>query len=513
MWSVPASADLSWVAEGKSYERQRLNERPIYLRSVFYMLATTQAIIHLYYDYDRVVLPIGPPGPVELPVSASNDTKTPLNQLKVTARARTISITTRAVATGLLGPVFYALCIRWIAWPWTVRVARLMWNIQRDSVPPRFPPYHIGLILRSITAGLMLLCIWEFSNAAFSAYVAQQPLKNGYPLTTDSRDPNGSLLNGLKSKKEIPRTFAFWELLYITQRYTLRRNSIFSEIDRAGGATWAQVLNTSLVTIQAITSRIIDFEHPRPSAPLPAQQAQQKVEELPRIVPPTKYENVLSSPSKPRDSREKLESAVGSMARSFGQSQPASSPISPRAKQAIDFARDKLLTTDQKNAIDSASLKSLFFDYVNRFLRTPIVGAPFRQTFERRVRRLVLGSPYSQLSPIVSAIDSVANLALASLKEDQFGTVNKDLPLIIRTFANVIQSVERIIQQMPIHWTDTEFQDRDGEGRRIEEVELVLEHLRWGLRQLLEDFGPYALDLGLGPQELKACRGIVGIPT
>ena len=84
---------------------------------------------------------------------------------------------------------------------------------------------------------------------------------------------------------------------------------------------------------------------------------------------------------------------------------------------------------------------------------------------------------------------------------------------MIRTFANTIQSVERIIQQMPIHWTDTEFQERDGDGRRIEEIELVLEHLRWGLRQLLQDFGPYALDLGLGQGELQACRGIVGIST
>ncbi|MCJ1392234.1 hypothetical protein MMC18_005101 [Xylographa bjoerkii] len=513
MWSVPASADLSWVAEGKSYERQRLNERPIYLRSVFYMLATTQALNHLYYDYDRIVLPVDLPGPVGHPDAASNDKKTPLDKLKLTARMRFISATTRAVAISILGPFVYAFCIRWVAWPWTVRIARVIWNIQRDSAPPRFPPYHIGLILRSFVAGLMLLCIWEFSNAAFSAYVAQEPLKNGQPLTTDSRDPNGSLLNGLRSKKEIPKTFAFWELLYITQRYTIRKNSIFSEIDRAGGATWAQVLNTSLATIQVITSRIIDFEHPRTSAPQAAQQPQQKVERLPRIVPPIKYGNVISSPSEPTGSREILESTISSMARSHGQSAPISSPISPRAKRAIVYARDKLLTTDQINAINPAGLKSLLSNYVNQFLSTPIIGAPFRQTFERRICRVVLGSPYSQLNITVSAIDSVANLALASLREDQFGTVNKDLPLIIRTFANAIQSVERIIQQMPIHWTDTEFQERGGEGRRIEEVEVILLHLRVYLRQLLQDFGPYALDLGLGQGELKACRDIVGIPT
>ena len=273
------------------------------------------------------------------------------------------------------------------------------------------------------------------------------------------------------------------------------------------------MLNVSLVTIQAISSRISDFEHPRTSAPLSGQQPQRKIEELPRLVPPIQHGNVLSSPNRPRGGREKLESSVGSIARSYGQSGQASSPISPRAKQAILFARDKLLTSDQKNAINPAGLKSLFFDYVNQYLSTPIIGAPFRQTFKRRICGVVLGSPYSQLNPILCAIDSVANLALASLREDQFGTVNKDLPLIIRTFANAIQNIERIVPQMPIHWTDTEFQEHDGEGRRIEEIELVLEHLRWGLRQLLKDFGPYALDLGLGQAELQTCRGIVGIAT
>ena len=174
------------------------------------MLATTQVLIHLYYDNDKIVLPIDPPGPIAGPDAAANGRKTALDQLKLKMRARVINVITRAVAISILGPFVYALCIRWIAWPWTVRIARMIWNIQRDSAPPRFPPYHIGLILRSLTAGLMLLCIWEFSNAAFSAYVAQAPLKNGQPLTTESRDPNGSLLNGLESKKEIPKVCCVW---------------------------------------------------------------------------------------------------------------------------------------------------------------------------------------------------------------------------------------------------------------------------------------------------------------
>jgi len=168
------------------------------------MLATTQALIHLYYDYDKVVLPISKlraEGPADKPTDVEPPTARVKRDLPVAMR----SSIARAVATSIVGPFVYALLVRPFAWPWSLYLARLFWSIPKDSAPPRFPPYHISLILRSATAGVLLLCLWDLSNAAFSAFVAQEPLKNGKPLTDDSRDPNGSLLNGLKSKKEAPR--------------------------------------------------------------------------------------------------------------------------------------------------------------------------------------------------------------------------------------------------------------------------------------------------------------------
>jgi nucleoporin NDC1 len=188
----------------RPYERRRLNERPIYLRSVFFILAATQALMHLYYDYDIVVLPI-PKLKAGGSVDKPTDVEPPTARLKRDAPVALRSSIARAVATSIVGPFVYALLIRPFAWPWSLYLARLFWSIPKDSAPPRFPPYHISLILRSATAGMLLLCLWDLSNEAFSAFVAQEPLKKGRPLTDDSRDPNGSLLNGLKSKKEAPR--------------------------------------------------------------------------------------------------------------------------------------------------------------------------------------------------------------------------------------------------------------------------------------------------------------------
>jgi nucleoporin NDC1 len=57
------------------------------------------------------------------------------------------------------------------------------------------------LMLRCILASFMLLFAWMAGNTAFSIFLVKEPLKNGRPLTSESKDPNGSLLNGLKSKK------------------------------------------------------------------------------------------------------------------------------------------------------------------------------------------------------------------------------------------------------------------------------------------------------------------------
>ena len=47
------------------------------------------------------------------------------------------------------------------------------------------------------------MTLWDTCNTAFTLNMGEEPLKYDKPLTNDSQDPNGSLLNGLKSKKEI----------------------------------------------------------------------------------------------------------------------------------------------------------------------------------------------------------------------------------------------------------------------------------------------------------------------
>jgi nucleoporin NDC1 len=115
----------------------------------------------------------------------------------------------RAVGVAVVSPFLYSTIeipiypysVRRFAWGFTRSWAKIFWNLPKSSALPNIRPFHWSLLLRTVSSGFLLIMLWEVGNAAFSAYVAQEPLKNERPITYESRDPNGSLLTGLKGKK------------------------------------------------------------------------------------------------------------------------------------------------------------------------------------------------------------------------------------------------------------------------------------------------------------------------
>ena len=189
----------------RPYERPRLNERPIYLRSFFFTLAVMQSMYHLYYDYDKVALPVAKSKSDTVADQQPPVIVSPLTRVRAALFQLSQTVLQRSLPMIVVGPITYSLLIRRTAWSWTLFFAKLLWKLPKSAEPPRIPPYHISLLLRSVSSSFLLIILWEASNAIFSAYVAQNPLKRGQPLTNDSRDPNGSLLSGLKSRKEAPK--------------------------------------------------------------------------------------------------------------------------------------------------------------------------------------------------------------------------------------------------------------------------------------------------------------------
>ena len=266
---------------------------------------------------------------------------------------------------------------------------------------------------------------------------------------------------------------------------------------------WTQTLSACLNTIQGINKRIKDSQNPPSTAPLPLQQPT-ILQSLPRLSTPLRQDQTLTNPLPPTTRCGRIESTISTIAKHYGQSTPSqnensSGPLSPRARKYLRAAQDKLLTEGQQQQISPASLSSIFNEYVSRFVHSP-VGQLFRQTFKRRVCVVVLGSPYSDLSPIIDAIDSLTCLAMASLKEDTYGKVSKDVALMIRTFTSTIETLETFMAGLSAHWTDVEFDEQE---KKVEEVEQILACLRGGVTELVKAFGEYAKELGMEEWEIS----------
>lgn len=167
------------------------------------MLALLQTILHLYYDYDRAFLPTVGSKVKNRSSYRAHIVLAPIEQLKIAAPSLVQRVLLRAILMGISGPFIYATFIRRTAWRWALFLARMLWDMPATVDRSYMPPYHLSLLLRSLGSGFLLTLLWESSNTIFSAFVAQEPLKNGQPLTDESRDANGTLLNGLKARKEV----------------------------------------------------------------------------------------------------------------------------------------------------------------------------------------------------------------------------------------------------------------------------------------------------------------------
>ena len=302
---------------------------------------------------------------------------------------------------------------------------------------------------------------------------------------------------------DLNQAFALWELNDITQQSEIRRRQIFSGIDRVGGSAWSQILTICLGEIEEVTTRIAEYQKSLGSSSSPP-STEISIEKLPSIGPAPKQGQIFAKTPAPHVSPFPIQY--------FDKHQlvPAIN-VNAKAQQYLETARGKVLNQRQQEVLSRQGVSTLAQD-AQLWVLHSVCGWLFRQTFRRRLCAVVLGTPYSDLHNTLHAIDAITTLSVTSAVEDQLGTVSKDLPLLIRNFMHGIQSIDKLKETMPVHWTDVDFDPRGADqGRNVEEVGMLLVHLKEGLKRVLEVFGYYAVELGLGPTELRRAREMVGI--
>ena len=485
IWVSAQSGGLSWVTRGDLSSADRLNERPIYARALFLMLAITQSALHLYQDRSALSIPTsGPPTPQD------NDQRThPIPSIQVQIQNMLPDTLTRCLtattATSLAAPFIYTFLLRQPLWQLHLLMAKPFFSLSRadayaSGIPALYPPF----LVRVFFAGLLLTVTWELSSLLFVTYLRQEPLKKGVPLSAGSKDPNGTLLNGLRAKRDVVKTFAFWELAIIAQQQPDRRRAIFGDIDRAYGSVWSQMLQEALAVIRTIDSRIVGPQSTS-SQPPPAQP--QQGQGLPKLFPESNSGSIFMNAQPSTSGAQRLEAIASSGFSKLGTAHdPWQPPVDEAKRQLLEYAKPA-------NADDMPS-QSLLEQWLIRLQRSP-VGWFFTTTKAGRINATVLGTTHSNAALLVDAVESVTKMLVASLTEDTYGKAVAGVPETVKALTTTINLVEQYVQN-------------NGQGLRggIEEVEVVIARLKAGLRELLSAFQMYLSDVGLGIDELNQAK-------
>ncbi|KAI0384649.1 nucleoporin protein Ndc1-Nup [Hypomontagnella monticulosa] len=490
--SMPSEASLSWITT-ISGDRVRLNERALFYTVNLVILGIVQGLLHVSLDSDRMLLGTVKP---RREGEANGQVASGWEKLGEWAPVLVVRSGMLSMAVGLANYIILYHFLRRFVWGWTIHFFRMFYNLPKTNLPPGQAPWSVWMLGRSMWAGFLLCLLWYFGDIAFRLQLGKAPLKNNQPLSTESKDPNGTLLNGLKSKKPRIAAFAMWELALIARDFDVRRKSIFEDIDRKDGPMWSQLYVTCLGTIKALEQRIDNYG--KPPTPPAAQPEAVPPQPPTRIVQPPKNDDVYAPVSSPKDFRTSVGKFVSSVTTTPGKT-PADVYLPEAKKKAMEVAKH-LLSKDQKEAISPQAVNSGIQTLLLRILDLPTIGPLFQQLFGRRLTTIVLGQPFGELSLYVNAAYALSKLAVCSLAEDRYGNVQRDVPAIIRTFTTVINKLEKFRDGLPLHWTDLK------RTRECPEVDELLNALKDDLNELVQAFGQYSSDLRLTRTDMRLAR-------
>lgn len=500
-WSRTEKDRLNLTELGRAHERLKLNERPLYLRFLFMALATAQTGVHLWNDYDRIDVPamqpkkLGEDATTDAPVKRGPKPRVALmKQLKpmfVAAASLTLLV-------ALSGTIFYFVGPRHLFWDYYYSFSRNFISLSKTSRPTGLAPFA-PLVAKFVTEGTLLVLLWEFVNKAFDLYIAQEPLKNNKPITSDSKDPNGTLLNGLKSNKEATKAMAFWELALITETFSDRRKTIYAEMGRKKAPTFQQVTDFCLAEIKLLIDRLnvgLDPTYQIATTPA-APEPRPSVDLVPQISQPLRDDKqVVALPPKPSTRWEHFEattSGIAKMHSSPGNSQQA-------------YGREAINKGVQKAQEGAQQAEAVASTASTKILSSPF-GYVFSHSLPRRAKLVVLGAPYSRISLICNAITALTNLAVFSISEDSIGRFHESVPAIVRTFTTAINKIDVYMATLQVHWSDKATLSKpEAERKKVAEVDQVRGCLRRGLQNVLSSFEQYLGGMGMSMLEISDAK-------
>ncbi|KAG2182743.1 hypothetical protein INT44_005723 [Umbelopsis vinacea] len=355
---------------------------------------------------------------------------------------------------------------------------------------------NVYLFLQLYLSGVLTTFSWDLFDQLYDIFLTQPLLVS--QLATDA---NSCLLSGLQMhQKPFIQALSFSELARISKSEPSRRAAIYNDIGSDSGiSAWKKISLECMKTIDEVKNTVI-AEYKRPDIiPSPIKNRSDIVAEktvnIKRISPIEQemFTNRVSRKPMMTYQDEDVEDRTGDILRSIAEL-PKMLPVTHSKATTV---ADSFNLEDPKKELEGWLAR--IHGYIRQW---PIWNQVFARGLVRKVQSLF---PSSQIT--LYAIESLSNLTSASLKEDEFGLVQRDIPAVIDCMLGCLQEVESLMYNPPASYSAL---TASSDSRiTIREPLQIINALKSGLYQIIIEFEPYLSEFKVQPKYAAKWQSLV----
>ncbi|KAF9044200.1 nucleoporin protein Ndc1-Nup [Panaeolus papilionaceus] len=392
------------------------------------------------------------------------------------------------------------------------------------------PFFHLSLLFRAWLLAFTTFFVWDLADSLFDTVVAE-----AVPISLLGKEPNATLVSGITSKSAIFKYFAYSEIRELAMddspSGSARRTDLFGD-QKSVPNLWTFLARESLALLDKDYQHLLRRGAPPP--PPPAAPVKAPATPGPMIGTPTpllRTQIFKAHKESPRDA------ALDALA--------SDGPITQAVEAAADATHvpeifrsveSKVLATPiveetTKNVVQVASLGSRLREQVSGFGNTMwdmhapgVLKESLQQLVqwwyhERRSKIVEKALPFRELDVVV--VEALSHLICASLAEDRYGTVQRDIPKILEVMVSYLTAVEEyqievnnLLKPLP----ETPLPPKEQEEYDILAIEIhksqeilgfVADGLKEGLARITRTFGTKLLAFKFPPRIANKLQGFL----
>lgn len=415
----------------------------------------------------------------ELPYAPSNLLKLLLTMALFTSFSLTLYGVVFGLSRMLVLPLLLKLpVVSSIVRPFVAHFARGTWTLT-------LPLLHWSLLVRSFTMGLVTLMSWEFAESLFDAYVPQ-PIKVG----TLTADPNVTVVSGITTQDAVFAHFAYSELVELasdeSSAGSARRTALFGD-QKYSPSLWNVLARQSLLRLgqdyQTFLRRgapvtppvVVAPAIPKPKDPPSTPLIRKAIFKAPRQSP---LGSMLDSVSSDSELSKAAEAVAGEMEERASQMHIPELFRSVAPSSVAAPAANAVLAKPASGTISSfitqveLRIRDLVVSWCPDWLKESAMR--WNKWFYReRLNKVVeVGLPNRELDALI--IEALSHFVCASLSEDRYGVVQRDIPRIIEAFLSFLSAIEEYQIEVNAKYTPpTPDELSQGDAKILEEKEMM----------------------------------------